>query len=139
MITSTKQTEEDNLYTDMIVGTHNNVKGLPKKGKKFAEKFLQENESFCRANALTELYIQAFGPDWTKEFDKNYKCIKLLTSKEGFEIPTPTKFEPVIPTIRFTEEIIPDINSLLPNEDILSENWFNTIGETDRTEEIPEF
>jgi len=172
-VTSTKQTEEDNLYTDMIVGTHNNVKGLPKKGKKFAEKFLEETDSFCRANALTELYIQAFGPDWTKEFDKNYKCIKLLTSKEGFEIPAPTKFEPKvnltffndmqdelfgvpesierkeyekgykeeIEVVRYLGEPIAPITytNIDPSEDILSENWFNTVGETDRTEEIPEF
>jgi hypothetical protein len=144
-ITSTKQTEEDNLYTDMIVGTHNNVKGLPKKGKKFAEKFLKETTKEDRYKSLLDLYIESFGEEGEKEFDKNYKCIKLLTSKEGFEIPTPTKFEPVIPTIRFTGESSLPINGTLytetfpDREDILSENWFNTIGETDRTEEIPEF
>lgn len=140
-ITSTKEQEEFNLWSDMIVGTHNNVKGLPKKGKVFAKKFIETEPTGIMGIGfeILQLYIKEFGEEGEREFDKNYKCVKLLTSKEGFEIPTPTKFEPVIPTIRFTEEIIPDINSLLPNEDILSENWFNTIGETDRTEEIPEF
>ena len=140
-ITSTKEQEEYNLWFDMIVGTHNNVKGLPKKGRVFAKKFIETEPTGIMGIGfeILQLYIKEFGEEGEREFDKNYKCIKLLTSKEGFEIPTPTKFEPVIPTIRFTEEIIPDINSLLPNEDILSENWFNTVGEADRTEEIPEF
>ena len=40
-ITSTKEQEEYNLWSDMIVGTHNNVKGLPGKGKVFAAKSLR--------------------------------------------------------------------------------------------------
>lgn len=40
-ITSTKEQEEFNLWFDMIAGTHNNVKGLPGKGKVFAKKFIE--------------------------------------------------------------------------------------------------
>lgn len=139
-VTSTKENEEYRLWTDMIVGTHNNVKGLPKKGKVFAEKALRGEgvlpfSSANYPNIVKYLYEKHLGNGWMVEFEKNYKCVKLLTSKEDFEIPTPTKFEPMIPIIQFTEEIIPDPSTLKPNDDILNDKWFDDFKPT----ELPEF
>lgn len=95
-ITSTKENEEYRLWTDMIVGTHNNVKGLHRKGKKFAESVLVGHPSNWKV-IVYDLYINTFGQNLGPiEFYKNYKCVKLLTFKEGFGIPTPTKFEPKV-------------------------------------------
>jgi hypothetical protein len=134
-VTSTKENEEYRLWTDMIVGTHNNVKGIPGKGKKFAEKLLNSTRPEFYGFDVYEQYKIFFKDDFEKEFDKNYKCVKLLTSKEDFEIPTPTKFEPMIPIIQFTEEIIPDPSTLKPNDDILNDKWFDDFKPT----ELPEF
>ena len=145
-ITSTKENEEYNLWFDMIVGTHNNVKGLPKKGKVFAKKFIETEPTGLMGTGfeILQLYIKEFGEEGEKEFDKNYKCIKLLTSKEGFEIPTLIEFKPVEKetAIQFTEEITPDPSTLKPNDDILSDKWFDeflVFGETTiKTESVKE-
>ena len=143
-ITSTKKNEEYRLWTDMIVGTHNNVKGLPKKGKVFAEKvlngegMLQPSTSSFPARVLNA-YIEYYGNshDAITEFYKNYKCVKLLTFKEDFGVPTPIEFKPVEKmTIQFTEEITPDPSTLKPNDDILSDTWFESIKPQ---EDLPEF
>jgi hypothetical protein len=135
-VTSTKENELYNLWFDMIIGTHNNVKGIPGKGKKFAEKLLNSTRFEFYGFEVYEQYRVFFGEDFEKEFDKNYKCIKLLTSKEGFEIPTPTKFESMVPTIQFIEEFIPDPSTLKPNDDILDDKWFEDFKPT---ENLPEF
>lgn len=142
-ITSTKETEEYNLWFDMIVGTHNNVKGLPKKGKVFAEKVLKGEGMLpynpsTYPNTVKHLYERYLGNGWMVEFEKNYKCIKLLTSKEGFEIPAPIEFKPVEKemSIQFTEEITPDPSTLKSNDDILSDTWFESIKPQ---EDLPEF
>lgn len=136
-ITSTKENEEYRLWTDMIVGTHNNVKGLPKKGKKFAEKVLI-GFWFLWFERVHNLYTDQYGEELGKvEFEKNYHCIKLLDSKEGFGIPTPIEFKPVEKmTIQFTEEITPNLSTLKPNDDILSDTWFESIKPQ---EDLPEF
>ena len=107
-ITSTKEQEEYNLWFDMIVGTHNNVKGLPKKGKVFAKKFIETEPTGLMGIGfeILQLYIKEFGEEGEKEFNKNYKCIKLLTSKEGFEIPTPTKWEGIT-EVPYEEDYFP--------------------------------
>ena len=107
-ITSTKEQEEYNLWFDMIVGTHNNVKGLPKKGKVFAKKFIETEPTGLMGIGfeILQLYIKEFGEEGEKEFNKNYKCIKLLTSKEGFGIPTPTKWEGIT-EVPYEEDYFP--------------------------------
>lgn len=96
-ITSTKNNEIYNFWASMITGTHNGVKGIPKKGKVFAEKLLVNYESesgidyneWCRFK-IFNLYISHYGESkGIEEFYKNYKCIKLLEEYEGFEIPEP--------------------------------------------------
>lgn len=138
-ITSTKEQEEYNLWFDMIAGTHNNVKGLPGKGKVFAKKFIETEPTGLMGIGfeILQLYIKEFGEEGGREFEKNYKCIKLLTFKEGFEIPTPTKFRPERPSmIIFTEEFNPDPSTLNTNDDILSDTWFESIKPQ---EDLPEF
>lgn len=115
-ITSTKENEECRLWSDMITGTHNNVKGLPGKGKVFAEKvlngegMLQPSTRSFPARVLNS-YIEYYGNshDAITEFYKNYKCVKLLTFKEDFGIPTPIEFKPVMGN-PISEEDLPEFD-----------------------------
>jgi hypothetical protein len=108
------------------------------------------------ANIVIDLYRKEFGDTWLNEYKKNDTCVKLLTFKEGFGIPTPTKFEnfpgnssdsftvtldknwfdPMIQTIQFTEEFIPDPSTLKPNDDVLEDKWFDDFKQA---LEFPEF
>jgi len=141
-ITSTKEQEEYNLWFDMIAGTHNNVKGLPGKGKKYIEKLFEKlnyKTDLEYAELVFSAYLVHYGNthEAITQFFSNYKCIKLLTSKEGFGIPTPIEFKPVEKmTIQFTEEITPDPSTLKSNDDILSDTWFESIKPQ---EDLPEF
>lgn len=92
--TNTKEQENYKFWYDMITGTHNNTKGLPGKGDKYAEKLLfniDDNESMM--HIVMEEYYNHFGEYLgIKEFYKNYISLKLLDDYEGFKIPSLIEF-----------------------------------------------
>lgn len=132
-ITSTKENEECRLWSDMITGTHNNVKGLPGKGAKYVEKLFEKlnyRTDLEYAELVFSAYLAHYGnsKDAIEEFYKNYKCVKLLTFKEDFGIPTPIEFKPVeeVPQI---EEDLPDFSSTISQNDF--EKGLNFIEQTE--------
>ncbi len=92
-ITCTKEEEELKFWKDMIQGTHNNTKGIPKKGKKYVENLFKthiSNEEFKKIVLLE--YVKYFGKDvGIIEFEKNYKCLKILESYEDMILSEPIK------------------------------------------------
>ncbi len=88
------------FWSDMICGqSGDNIKGLPKRGKVFAEKLLI-GEDMLPKNPLNYptivlgAYLQDLGTDQgMKEFFKNYQSLKILESKEGFETPEPIQVQ----------------------------------------------
>ena len=91
-ITTTKEQAEYKFWVDMICGTHNNTKGIPGKGIKFAEKCLEETDGLLMKSIVFENYLHFFGEyEGIQEFYKNYMSLKLLDSYEGFVIPEPIK------------------------------------------------
>jgi 5'-3' exonuclease len=72
-------TAENNFWCSMITGdTSDNIKGLPGKGKKFAE-FLSNPELDGQLSySVFRCYIDYFGEyKGIEEFYKNYKCLKI--------------------------------------------------------------
>jgi len=87
-VTCTKEEELFKFWKDMIQGTHNNTKGIPKKGKKYVEKLFNNiNVDDCEKVVLDE-YIKYFGKEFgMKEYNKNYVCLKILSSYEDIKSP----------------------------------------------------
>ena len=81
------------FWSSMITGdSTDNIKGVPGKGPKFAEQYLQSGEN--AAGDVLDVYIQKFGEEvGVYEFYKNYKCLKILDEYEGLEIKEPIKLE----------------------------------------------
>jgi 5'-3' exonuclease len=81
-----------NFWVSMIVGdTSDNIKGIPGKGPKYAEQYLQSAED-CTGDVL-DAYINHFGEHLgIQEFYKNYMCLKIKNdlNVSGFE---PVKWE----------------------------------------------
>jgi hypothetical protein len=95
-ITTTEEESSLLFWKSMITGTHNNTKGIPKKGEKYAEKLFGKWEQYGDPlhTIVFEEYINYFGEyQGIKEFYSNYVCNKLLTEKEGFVIPKPIEFK----------------------------------------------
>jgi hypothetical protein len=90
-ITTTKEQEVYTFWKDMICGTHNNVKGIPKKGEKFVEKAFAALVDTHYRTLVFNLYIEHFGEEQgIDEFYKTYKSLKLKTDLGEFILPTPT-------------------------------------------------
>lgn len=94
-----KERADYKFWSDMITGTHNNTKGLPKKGDKFVEKtfvpFLLAGGDDL-SSLVFEQYKDHFGlDDGINQFYKNYKMIKILDKMEGFIPIGPIKYEKI--------------------------------------------
>lgn len=87
-ITCTKEQELFKFWKDMIQGTHNNTKGIPKKGPKYVEKLFNNiNVEDCEKIVLNE-YLNYFGKEkGISEYNKNFVCLKILDSYEDMEFP----------------------------------------------------
>jgi hypothetical protein len=82
-ITINKDKANYDLWKNIISGTHNNTKGIPGKGEKYAEKVLSKTNQ--AQDVLTE-YIKYFGEqEGIKEFYSNYICCSTLTNHKEFE------------------------------------------------------
>lgn len=95
-VTTTAEQAEYKFWSDMITGTHNNTKGIPGKGIKFAESIFIDADinSEKYYSKVLESYIDHFGEELgIEEFYKNYKMIKILDKYEGFVIPEPIKIK----------------------------------------------
>lgn len=88
---------QSNLYfwTSMITGdTVDNIKGLPGKGIKFAEKEFKHMSEY--KFHTFKLYIEHFGEyEGIKEFYKNYMCLKMLKYNNNFIIPQPVEYKQI--------------------------------------------
>lgn len=103
-VTVSESEAEYNFWSDMIIGQPgDNIKGIPKKGKKFAEQ-LYEECSFDLKGVQTQIqvfrdevfdyYIKYFGESiGIQEFYKNYMCLKILEKSDGFVTPNPIEFK----------------------------------------------
>ncbi len=87
-ITCTKEQELFKFWKDMIQGTHNNTKGIPKKGPRYVEKLFNNiNVEDCEKIVLNE-YLNYFGKEkGISEYNKNFVCLKILDSYEDMEFP----------------------------------------------------
>ena len=83
------------FWSDMITGqSGDNIKGIPKKGAKYVENMLLEQTKVPFRTRVFDEYIKHFGEyEGIKEFHKNYSCLKIKETCEGFEIPSPIQFE----------------------------------------------
>lgn len=85
------------FWRDMITGqTGDGIKGLPRKGTVFAEKFLSELTHDVYSDEIFKLYKNTL-PNGISEFCKNYECLKILDLNDTIEYdfsvvsPQPTK------------------------------------------------
>ena len=93
-ITTTAEQAEYKFWSDMITGTHNNTKGIPKVGIVGARNILMESKPIQYKFAVLGAYVYHFGEELgIEEFYKNYKMIKILDKYEGFVIPEPIRFK----------------------------------------------
>lgn len=96
-VTNTQREAEYKFWCDMITGqSGDNIKGIPGKGIKFAEKVL-DNEVLLANDVeyiqmVIDEYIKYFGEyKGIQEFHKNYMSLKILESYENFAIPNINK------------------------------------------------
>jgi len=97
----TKEQEDYNFWASMITGdTADNIKGIPKKGEKFAELLHKEctecNTSQFHETILTN-YMKYFGEsEGIKQFYQNYFALKIVDNIPGFVVPEIVKYSGVI-------------------------------------------
>ena len=86
-VTISKSQAEYKFWCDMICGqSGDNIKGLIGKGIKYAERLLKDVETY--PDKVLKAYIEQLGDKvGISEFYKNYNCLLILDSYEGFEIP----------------------------------------------------
>ena len=84
---TTKEEESLFFWRSMITGdTVDGIKGIPNKGKVFAEKTLTSNTYETFSSIVLQLYIENFGEyQGIYEYYKNYKLLKILERDETFE------------------------------------------------------
>lgn len=88
-ITTTDDQANKKFWGDMIIGTHNNIKGIPKKGKVYVDKLFTKMEQYGEDfRTLVFMEYCAYFGEYTgiQEFTKNYLCIKLLDNHPDFDI-----------------------------------------------------
>ncbi len=77
---------EIRFWTEMITGTHNNVKGLKDHGPKAAEKLFTGISALNLPSVVFNKYINILGvKEGIHEFYKNYKVLTLLETHPEFE------------------------------------------------------
>lgn len=97
--TVTESEANRKFWTDMIAGqTGDNIKGIPGKGVKYAEKLFSDPTYYDMIFIYPELvfrsYIEYFGVEkGIKEYYKNYMSLKILDSYPYFLPPQPIAFE----------------------------------------------
>lgn len=83
------------FWSDMLTGQPGDgVAGIPKVGKVTASKILDKSMNIP-ITVYWEYYKYYGEQKGIEEFYKNYTCLKILDSYEGFEIPEPIEFNPV--------------------------------------------
>lgn len=96
-ITVSMEEAEQKFWSDMITGQPgDNIKGIPGRGKKYAERLIKycDESDLCYHTQVLDEYIQHFGePLGIDEFYKNYKSLKILETYEDFEIPSLIEFK----------------------------------------------
>jgi hypothetical protein len=91
----TEAEANNKFWTDMIAGqTGDNIKGIPGKGIKYAEKLFADPTYYDMIFTYPELtfraYLDHFGTHLgIKEYYKNYMSLKILEDFEYFDIPQP--------------------------------------------------
>lgn len=92
-INTTKNEANLFFWKSMITGdTIDNIKGIPGKGEKFADKLLNTT-NYINSDKVFTSYIDHFGEDdGIKEFYKNYMCLKIKTKSEDVLIVDPKEF-----------------------------------------------
>lgn len=87
------------FWKSMIIGDGaDNIKGIPKKGEKFAEEMFSRlvGESDKFPMYVLNEYIKHFGEhNGILEFNKNYQCLKILDSYEGIEFQEPIEIKDI--------------------------------------------
>jgi hypothetical protein len=87
------------FWKSMIIGdSADGIKGLPGKGKVFADNLFVDNENLENEVPLSSLcfqaYLQHFGEyKGIEQFYKNYKSLKILNEYPGFVLPEIQKIE----------------------------------------------
>lgn len=93
-ITTTEEKAIELFWKDMIVGqSGDGIKGVPGKGEKYFENsILTDIENPMDRLVLSE-YQEYYGDfKGIEYFCKNFLCLKILDSYEGFEVPKPVEF-----------------------------------------------
>jgi DNA polymerase-1 len=94
-VETNKDVADYEFWKDMIVGqSGDNIKGVPGVGKAneiFTKQLFKPNAAY-----VLELYIRNMGEETgISEFYKNYKSLRILSSKDGFVIPEIIKYSNV--------------------------------------------
>jgi hypothetical protein len=110
-ITVSKEEADKAFFVDLIAGQQGDgLKCLVGKGKVFANKVLTPTGMLpysrrTMATVVLSCYIDILGEEkGIEEFYKNYKCLKILDSKEGFEIPEPIPVNELIKVKTFVDK-----------------------------------
>ncbi len=87
----------ESLWKSLIVGDNADfIKGLIGKGEAFFNKRFEDKVP--TGGAICDEYIAQLGETkGIEEFYKNYKCLKIVDSYEGFEVPKPIEFLTELP------------------------------------------
>ena len=97
--TNTKQEADIYFWTSMITGdVIDNIKGIPGKGEKFAEKlFNNMTPTDSYSGLVLKEYINHFGEiEGIKQFYQNYNALKILDRWEDIEIYEPVEYIDII-------------------------------------------
>lgn len=92
-VTTTKEEARLKFWSDFIIGTHNNVKGIPKKGEKYVEKLfnteLVETGIVTYPMLVLNEFINYYGEEeGVEQFYRHFKCLRLLSEFSEFQIPS---------------------------------------------------
>ncbi len=100
-ITTSKFNAEYKFWGDMIMGTHNGVKGLKGKGEKYVQNKFSDELTIDGVNAVNTYQLIVFNEYLhhyeqedvaIDEFNNTYKCIRILDKYEGLEMVEPIEF-----------------------------------------------
>lgn len=82
-----KDEADNHFWTSMVTGdVIDNIKGIPGKGEKYAEKSLEfcneferSPDKYCRSIAIYRQYLHYYGEhEGIKQFHQNYSCLKIV-------------------------------------------------------------
>ena len=92
-----KEQEEHHFWASMIIGdAADGIKGIPGKGKVFAQSRLSIYVECEYAQIILRDYIDYFGEQkGIEEFYKNYKSLKIVDEWNGYKVHEPIKFSEV--------------------------------------------